>query len=66
MSFKIKTNIGGTIASSTRKPSFSNASFKPQMGKVYGVIITENTPTKELFEKQGRLAAMGTIFYLDY
>ena len=66
MSFRIRTNIGSTIAASNRKSSYPGFNIKPQMGKVYGVITTENTPTKELFEKYGRFAGMGTIFYLDY
>jgi len=38
----------------------------PQIGKVFGVITTENTPTKELFEKYGGYNAIGTILYIDY
>jgi hypothetical protein len=39
---------------------------KAQVGKVYGVVTTENTPTKEMFEKVGGFNGIGTIFYLDY
>jgi hypothetical protein len=38
----------------------------PQIGKVFAVITTENTPTKELYEQQGKSNGIGTIFYLDY
>ena len=38
----------------------------PQIGKVFAVITTENTPTKELYEKQGKSNGIGTIFYKDY
>ena len=38
----------------------------PQIGKVYGIVTTENTPTKEAFEKAGGWDGIGTVFYLDY
>lgn len=37
-----------------------------QVGRVYGVVTTENTPTKEQFERVGGYDAIGTIFYRDY
>ena len=36
------------------------------LGKVYGVITTPNTPTKELYEGNGQWNNMGLIFYKDY
>jgi len=62
---KIKTNLSGIITS-INKPSTSPSTQKAQIGKVFGVITTTNTPTKELFEKNGGLGGIGTIFYLDY
>jgi len=55
--FSSLTNVSllGSVASSTSK-----------VGKVYGVITTENTPTKELFEANGGWSGIGTVFYLDY
>jgi len=44
----------------------SSPNIAPQIGKVFGVITTENTPTKELFEKYGGYNAIGTILYIDY
>jgi hypothetical protein len=39
---------------------------KALIGKVYGVVTTENTPTPEMFRKAGEWRGIGTIFYLDY
>jgi hypothetical protein len=63
MSFKNKANLGGVI--STKKQSKAKLP-KPQIGKVYGVITTPNTPNKELYEQYGKEAGIGTIFYLDH
>jgi hypothetical protein len=40
--------------------------FQPQIGKVYGIVTTENTPTKEAFKRAGGFSGIGTIFYMDY
>ena len=37
-----------------------------QVGKVFGVVLNEVTPSKEAFEKVGRYAGLGAIFYIDY
>ena len=62
---RIKENLG-SIASSANKNKSSNTTPKAQIGKVFGIITTENTPTKELFEKYGGWTGVGTIFYKDY
>lgn len=36
-----------------------------KIGKVYGIVTTENTPTKKQFERVGGFSALGTIFYKD-
>jgi hypothetical protein len=41
-------------------------SQKSQVGRVYGVVTTENTPTPEMFDKVGGYNGVGTIFYLNY
>lgn len=64
MSVRIRSNLGGLTAATSRPSVFPNT--KSQIGKVFGIITTENTPTKELFEKYGGYSGMGTIFYLDY
>lgn len=61
---RLKENLSSVVAATSR------SSFNPnkplQIGKVYGVITTENTPTKLQFENAGGFNALGTIFYLDY
>jgi hypothetical protein len=37
-----------------------------QAGKVYAVILNENTPSPELFEKYGKWEGIGTVFYKPY
>ena len=64
MSVRIRSNLGGLTAATSRPSTSSNT--KPQIGMVFGVITTKNTPTKELFEKNGGYSGIGTIFYLDY
>jgi hypothetical protein len=64
MSFKIRENLSGLVAASNR--NIVVPSFKPKVGKVFGVITTENTPNKTLFEINGGFGGIGTIFYLDY
>ena len=64
MSIKIKENLG-RLVSSSGKATYTPVP-PPQVGKVFGVITTKNTPTKELFEKYGGYNGIGTIFYLDY
>jgi hypothetical protein len=65
---RIRENLGTLVAATSpnRRTSNTSPSNKPQIGKVYGVITTENTPTKELFEKYGGWAGIGTVFYLNY
>jgi hypothetical protein len=36
------------------------------VGRVYAIILNENTPSKEIFERFGGWDALGTVFYLDY
>ena len=61
---RVKENLS-SVVSSIGKNNFSPAK-KAQVGRVYGVVTTENTPTKEMFEKVGGYSGIGTIFYLDY
>jgi hypothetical protein len=62
---RIRENLSGLMVSADRASS-NTSQPKPQVGKVYGIITTENTPTKELFEKYSGWNSIGTIFYLDY
>lgn len=63
---KYRENLSPIISFADRGNFQSAQSNIPLIGKVFGVITTENTPTKELFEKNGGWNAIGTIFYLDY
>jgi len=64
MSSKIRTNLSGIVAATNKRISIPNQ--RPNIGKVYGVVTTENTPTKKQFEKVGGFSGIGTVFYLDY
>lgn len=61
---RVRENLSSVI-SSVGKNNFT-PSTKAQVGRVYGVVTTENTPTKAMFEKAGGFNGIGTIFYLDY
>jgi len=61
---RVRENLSSVVAS-IGKNNFSPTK-KVQVGKIYGVVTTENTPTKEMFEKVGGYSGIGTVFYLDY
>jgi len=61
---RVKENLSSVVASIGKNNS--SPTKKAQVGRVYGVVTTENTPTKEMFEKVGGYSGIGTIFYLDY
>jgi hypothetical protein len=61
---RVRENLS-SVVSSIGKNNFSPPK-KIQIGRVYGVVTTENTPTKEMFENVGGFNGVGTIFYLDY
>lgn len=63
---RIRENLGTIVAATSPSRQPKGRSNPPQIGKVYGVITTENTPTKELFEKYGGWNGIGTVFYLPY
>lgn len=65
MTMRIRENLSGLMVSAERAP-VNGSQTKPQVGKVYGIVTTENTPTKDLFEKYGGWNSIGTIFYLEY
>lgn len=64
MSFKIRDNFS-SITTSIGKNSFTPPTIN-QIGKVYGVVTMENTPTEKQFKRAGGFNGIGTIFYLDY
>ena len=61
---RIRANLGSVVSSLGKTNLPTNS--KSQIGKVYGVVTTENTPTKAMFEKVGGYNGIGTIFYIDY
>ena len=63
---RIRENLGTLVAATSPSQQPKGGGNISQIGKVYGVITTENTPTKELFEKYGGWAGIGTVFYLPY
>ena len=62
---RVRENLSSVVSSIGKK---NQTSFpqKTQVGRVYGIVTTENTPTKEMFEKVGGYNGIGTVFYLDY
>lgn len=61
---RIRENLGGLMAATSKNPSIPP--IKPQIGKVYGVVLDQNTPSKDLFEKAGGWNGIGTVYYLDF
>jgi len=61
---RVRENLS-SVVSSIGKNNFT-AAKKAQVGRVYGVVTTEGTPTPEMFKKAGGYNGVGTIFYLDY
>ena len=61
---RTRENLSGIVSSIGKNNS--SPIQTSQIGKVYGVITTENTPTKELFNKYGGYNGIGTVFYLNY
>jgi len=63
---QVKLGLSRQSKASTKINSLPSPSLKPQVGKVYGVITTRNTPTKELFEAAGGFNGIGVVFYRLY
>jgi hypothetical protein len=61
---RVRENLSSVISSIGKNNT--SPPRKDQVGRVYGIITTENTPTKEMFEKVGGYNSIGTVFYLDY
>ena len=60
-SFVISNNLTSVVNSIGKNNFVPNQ--KAQVGMVFGVVTTENTPTKEMFEKAGGFSGIGSIFY---
>jgi hypothetical protein len=64
----VKEGLKGSnsVSNSTRNPTIPNGSSGNLIGRVYGVVTTEYTPTPAMFAKAGGYRGIGTIFYLEY
>jgi len=60
-SFVISNNLTSVVNSIGRNNFVPNQ--KTQIGMVFGVVTTENTPTKEMFKKAGGFNGIGSVFY---
>jgi hypothetical protein len=61
---RVRENLSGIISSIGKNNTIPSQT--PQIGKVFAVITTENTPNEELYNREGKSDGIGTIFYLDY
>ena len=61
---RIRENLSSIVSSIGKNNSTPNQTA--QVGKVFAVITTENTPNEELYNREGKSDGIGTIFYLDY
>ena len=66
----IKTGLS-SIQSYISQGHTSNATLptnnpSQQIGKVFGVVLDENTPSKEMFDRAGGYNSIGAVFYMDY
>jgi hypothetical protein len=61
----IKTGIASVTSNITQKRS-PGVLISAPVGKIYGIITTPNTPTKEIYERYGGSSGIGTVFYKDY
>jgi hypothetical protein len=66
MKFQIGLGSQTSAISNTYNSNNQQQNTQQIIGKVYGVITTLNTPTKEAFEANGGFNGIGTIFYLNY
>jgi hypothetical protein len=68
MSLSIRTGLGpqsfGTSKGSNPFPIVPTPSLK--VGKVMGVVTTNNTPTVKQFDRVGKYEGTGTVFFIDY
>jgi hypothetical protein len=61
---RVKDNLSSITNAIGKNPKIPPK--KAQIGKVYGIVTTQDTPTPEMFKKAGGFTGIGTIFYLDY
>ena len=61
---RVRTNLSSVVASVGKGKA--TPPRKAQVGRVYGVVTTENTPTAAMFKKAGGFNGIGSVFYLDF
>ena len=63
----LRHRIGyGTLVSGIGKNNFSTNNNPIKIGRVFGVVTTENTPTETQFKRVGEFSGMGSVFYKEY
>jgi hypothetical protein len=63
----IKTGLSSFSANTSRAfTAGGGGTSTSQIGKVFGIVLNENTPNKKAFERAGGYSGIGAIFYLDY
>jgi hypothetical protein len=58
-------NVSGAITSQLGQSKQSSQSII-RVGKVFGVVMDENTPSSNAFDSVGGWDGLGAVFYLDY
>jgi len=66
MSLSIKTGVGSLTAGISRPTNLISTLPSLKVGRVYGVVTTNNTPTLKQFSRAGEYGGTGTVFFLDY
>jgi len=61
---RVRENLSSVISSIGKSTSVPISNI--QVGRVYGVVTTPNTPTSAMFKKAGGYRGIGSVFYLDY
>jgi hypothetical protein len=61
---RVRENLSSVISSIGKPTSVPISNI--QVGRVYGVVTTPNTPTPAMFKKAGGYRGIGSVFYLDY
>jgi hypothetical protein len=66
MSLSIKTGISPLSFGLSKPSSLLPPPLSLKVGRVYGVVTTNNTPTAKQFSRAGEYGGTGTVFFLDY
>jgi len=66
MSLSIKTGVGSLTAGISKPVSLPSQLPPLKVGKVYGVVTTNGSPTAKQFDRAGEYGGVGSVFFLDY